>query len=330
MNKVKISLVTSMAMAIIAVSMISGECATKQTAYPTRSIKLVAPFAPGGPADLVARAYAEALKPFLPQLIEVVNKPGGGGVTGTIDTITSKADGYSIVLNTSMTIAATPQIQTDMPLKGPQDVTPIITGFVVSNVFCVGADQPWKTMKELLAYAKANPGKVRIAHAGIGSPTHTHLAHLEMVAGVDFTDVPEGSAPPAVTAVLGNQVEGLVLNGTAVDAQVKAGKMRVLATFTQKRMADLDPNAPTFKELGYNVMTEGSTFLVMGPKNLPRDVNNILFNAFKKAQQTPAFQNFIKKNLISVDDRGVDEWTKQLQDDYKFYSTFLKQIGLIK
>jgi tripartite-type tricarboxylate transporter receptor subunit TctC len=183
-------------------------------------------------------------------------------------------------------------------------------------------------MKDLLAYAKANPGKVRIAHAGIGSPTHTHLAHLEMVAGVDFTDVPQGGAAPAVTAVLGNQIEGLVLNATAVDAQVKAGKMRVLATFTQKRLTDLDPNAPTFKDLGYNVMTEGSTFLVMGPKDLPREVNNILYNAFRKAQQTPAFQNFIKKNLILVDDRGVDEWTKQLQDDYKFYSTFLKQIGL--
>jgi tripartite-type tricarboxylate transporter receptor subunit TctC len=326
MNKAKLSIVTSMVMAIIAVSFISGVCAT----YPTRSIRLVAPFAPGGPVDLVGRAYAEALKPLLPQPVEVVNKPGGGGVTGTVETITSKADGYTLVLNTSMTVAGTPQLQPDMPLKGPQDVTPIITGFIVSNVLCVGADQPWKTMKDLLAYAKANPGKVRIAHAGIGSPTHTPLAHLEMVAGVDFTDVPQGGAAPAVTAVLGNQIEGLVLNATAVDAHVKAGKMRVLATFTQKRLADLDPNAPTFKELGYNVMTEGSTFLVMGPRDLPREVNNVLYNAFKKAQQTPAFQNFIKKNLILVDDRGVDEWTKQLQDDYKFYSTFLKQIGLIK
>jgi tripartite-type tricarboxylate transporter receptor subunit TctC len=326
MNKAKLSIVTSMVMAIIAVSFISGVCAT----YPTRSIRLVAPFAPGGPVDLVGRAYAEALKPLLPQPVEVVNKPGGGGVTGTVETITSKADGYTLVLNTSMTVAGTPQLQPDMPLKGPQDVTPIITGFIVSNVLCVGADQPWKTMKDLLAYAKANPGKVRIAHAGIGSPTHTHLAHLEMVAGVDFTDVPQGGAAPAVTAVLGNQIEGLVLNATAVDAHVKAGKMRVLATFTQKRLADLDSNAPTFKELGYNVMTEGSTFVVMGPRDLPREVNNVLYNAFKKAQQTPAFQNFIKKNLILVDDRGVDEWTKQLQDDYKFYSTFLKQIGLIK
>jgi tripartite-type tricarboxylate transporter receptor subunit TctC len=330
MNKAKFGFATAMAMAIIAVSLISGECATKQTPYPTRSIKLVAPFAPGGPVDLVGRAYAEALKPLLPQPVEVVNKPGGGGVTGTVDTITSKPDGYTLVLNTSMTVAATPQLQTDMPLKGPQDVTPIITGFIVSNVFCVGADQPWKTMKELLAYAKANPGKVRIAHAGIGSPTHTHLAHLEMVAGVDFTDVPQGGAAPAVTAVLGNQIEGLVLNATAVDAQVKAGKMRVLATYTTKRLTDLDPNAPTFKELGYNVMTEGSTFVVMGPKDLPRDIVNVLYNGFRKAQDAPAFQSFVKKNLILVDDRGVDEWTKQLRDDYKFYGTFLKQIGLLK
>ncbi len=128
-------LATGIVLAMIVGMMMGGECFAKGPAYPTRPIRLVVPFPPGGPVDLTGRAYAEALKTILPQPIEVVNKPGGGGMTGTVDAITSKPDGYTVVINTSVTVAGTPQLQPGSPLRGPEDVQPIITAFIVANVF---------------------------------------------------------------------------------------------------------------------------------------------------------------------------------------------------
>ena len=334
MNKAKLStIIVSLLLIVLLSSTLSIGCAPKGPMYPSQSISIIVPFPPGGPVDLMARGYAEAFKTILPQPTVIINKRARrrGSIPGTWEAISAKPDGYSIVINTTQTFTATPLIQADMPFKGAGDITPIITAGIVSNVFCVGVDQPWKTMKDLITSCqRPMPGKIRIAHAGVGTPTQTHLAHLELLAGIDITDVPQSGAAPAITAVLGNQIEGLVLNGTAVVAQVQAGKLRVLATFTKERLQDLDPNAPTMKEVGYDTITEGSTYIVAGPKNLPKEVVNTLYDAFKKATQDPAFKKLLKDNVIIVDTRGYDEWTKQLQEDTKFYGTFLKQIGLIK
>ena len=332
MNKKRMAaFVTSFLLVVFVVGTMGGECAQKGPEYPTKPITLIVPYTAGGPADLGARTYAEALKAFLPQPIVVVNEGGGSTVPAVFRVISSKPDGYTLLYGATNSFTALPQLQpAEMPFKGPQDARPIITAAYVPNVFCVGANQPYQTMKDLLAYAKANPEKIRVSPTGMGSGPDIHVSHLEVLAGVKFTHVWTPGAAQSVTAVLGNQVEALVLNTTPVLPHVQAGKMRVLATYTRERLKDLDPNAPTLKELGYDVITEGNLYLIFGPKGMPQNVIDTLYDAFKKAQQTDSFKKFLKNNGLFADDRDSKAWEKQLQDDYKFYSTFLRQIGLIK
>jgi len=331
MNRTKIGImVTAFSLIVLAKGTI-GECAPKGSAYPTKPITLVVPYTPGGPSDLGARAYAEAMKKILPQPVAVVNEGGGSTVPATYRVISSKPDGYTILWGSTNSFTSVPQLQpADVPFKGPQDAKPIITAAYVPNVFCVGANQPYKTMKDLLAYAKANPEKIRVSPTGMGSGPDIHLSHLEMVAGVKFTHIYTAGASPSATAVLGDQIEALVLNTTPVLPHVRAGKMRVLAAYTKERLKDLFPDAPTFKELGYDVITEGNLYVIFGPKGMPQNVVDTLYDAFKKAQQTESYKKFLKNNGMFADDRDSKFWEKQLQDDYKFYATFLKQLGMIK
>jgi len=332
MNKKKIAvLVASFLMMVFVVGLTGGECAQMGPTFPSRPITLVVPYAPGGPVDLGARAYAEALKTLLPQPVAVVNEGGGSTVPATFRVISSKPDGYTILFGSTNSFTSVPQLKpADVPFKGPQDAIPIITAAYVPNVFCVGVNQPWKTMKELLAYAKENPEKIRIAPTGLGSGPDIHLSHLELLAGVKFTHVYTAGAAPCVTAVLGNQLEGLVLNTTPVLPHFRAGKMRILASYTKERLKDIDPNVPTLKELGYDVITEGNYYIIFGPKGMPQNVVDALYEAFRKAQQTESFKQFLQRNGMFTEDYDSKVLEKRLQDDYKFYSTFLKQLGLVK
>jgi tripartite-type tricarboxylate transporter receptor subunit TctC len=332
MNKTRFGiLVASFLLVVSGMGVMNGECAQKGPAYPAKPITLIVPYTPGGPADLGARAYAEALKNILPHPIVVVNEGGGSTVPAVYKAVSSKPDGYTLLYGATNSFTVVPQLQpAEVPFKGPQDAKPIITAAYVPNIFCVGATQPWQTMKDLLAYAKANPEKIRVTATGMGSGPDIHLSHLEQLAGVKFTHINTPGAAQGITSVLGNQVEALVLNTTPVIPHFKAGKMRILATFTGERLKELDPNAPTLKELGYDVLAEGNLYLIFGPKGLPQNVVDTLYVAFKKAQQTESLKKFFENNGLFTDDRNPNALEKQLQEDYKFYSTFLKQLGLIK
>jgi tripartite-type tricarboxylate transporter receptor subunit TctC len=319
------------AAAILGMSLVLMISATAAQAddYPSRMITLIIPSPAGGPTDLLGRAYTEALKGILPQPIEVVNKGGGAQIPATVEVINSKPDGYKLILTSTFPMTVQPLRNPDLPIKGPQDILPIITGGTLPIIFAVGADQPYKNMQEVLDYAKANPGKLRVAHVGIGTEPYVHLKNLEKVAGVQMTDVPFKGAAPVITAVLGGHIEAVVFSMAAVAPHHRAGKMRVLGVFRDERL-EAFPDIPTMKELGYDVMTEGLTFIVAGPVGLPKETLDTLYTSFKKAQQDPNFQKFIKDRIIIANDLGTDYWNAELQKQYKFYTGFLKEIGLTK
>ena len=298
--------------------------------YPTRPITFIVPYAPGGPSDLIARAYTDTLKTILPQPLEVVNRAGGATVPGTIEVIKARPNGYTILFGSTNTLMVHPQLNTDTPFKGPQDVQSIITAGIMPMVFAVGGNQPWKTMKELLDYAKANPGKVVVSLSGIGGGTHIHFMHMLKVTGVNMTYVPNDGAGPAVTQLLGGHAQATCLNLAPLVPHVRAGRARLLAFFLEERMKSFDPSIPTFKELGYDVITEGNTYVIGGPKGMPKEIIAILHDSFRKAQQTEKFQKFLKDNAIVTDDRGADYWDPELQKQFKWYTGFLKEINLMR
>ncbi len=324
----KAEMIRILVLASLMVLTIGGIPKARAASYPERPVEIIVGFPAGGVVDLVARTGADATKPFFPQPLVVNNKPGGAGVIGMAQVYQAKPDGYSLCLLTDTGLLVSTQLMGDLPFKGPNDFSLVIKMCILPEVFVVGPKVPWKTMKELLDYAKANPGKIRVGHSGIGSTGHLHMADLAYEAKVQFTDVPYSGAAPSITAVIGGHVDASVLAvQPAILGNVKAGQMKILATWNAKRLAEL-PDVPTLKEMGYNTMTQGSYYFLGGPKGMPSQVVDTLYDAFKKGMQTDSYQKFAKDNIYILDYKGKSDLGKELEDTYKFYSVALKKWGL--
>ena len=298
--------------------------------YPTKPVTLFVGFPPGGPSDLSARALSEAAKAFFPRPITVVNKPGGGGVLSTAEMIKSAPDGYTLGHVDISQLSVAPHLEANLPYKGPDDLEYIISCVKAQNAIAVKADAPWKTMKEMLDYAKANPGKLRIGVSGIGSTTHLHFLSLKVL-GVPMTEVPFVGAAPTITAILGGHVEGIVLNLTPIMPHVKAGKLRFLSLFTDERVTEVPElkNVPTLKELGYkDVITEGTAYFIGAPKGTPKRILDTLYDALLKAEKTDFYKKFCLDNLLAVELKGPVELKKEAEQSYAFYRDFIERTGL--
>ncbi len=297
--------------------------------YPIKPVQLLVGFAPGGPADLSTRALAEAAKPFFPKPFTVVCKPGGGGVLATNEVIKAAPDGYTLGNVIIASLTSSPHLETNLPYKGPDDIVPIISTINAQNIFAVKADAPWKTMKEVIDYARANPGKLRIAHSGIGAPTHLHYLSLKLL-GVPMTEVPFAGSIPASTALMGGHIEGMVMNISPTLPFVRAGRMRYLAAFTEERVLDVPElkDVPTFKELGYNVLTEGSSYMIAAPKGTSQKILDMLYDALLKAEKSDIFQKFRKDSVLAVEMKGPAELKKDMEKSYAFHGDFIKKTGL--
>ncbi len=293
--------------------------------YPEKPVTMVVPFPAGGTVDLVARALVEAAKPYFPQPIAIVNRPGGAGTIGAAELAQARPDGYTIGLIPVGPVAVQPH-RGELPYRGPDDLRPVIKVVRLPVVFAVRADAPWKTMTELLEYARANPGRVRVGHGGVGTINHIDLELLKLQAGVDMTHVPFSGAPESNSALLGGHIEAVVPHPDQVVEHVRAGRMRVLAVFEPQRNR-LFPEAPTFRELGYYI-TLAPYYFVATPKNVSDDILNFLHDAFKKATETDSFRRFVDDNSLVLDYAGPEELARQLRLDYEFYAEIVKKLNL--
>ena len=295
--------------------------------YPNRPITLVSPNPPGGTTDLQARALAQAAKKFLPAPIIIVNRPGGGGAVGIFEVLQSKPNGYMIVIVGSSQIVVAPHTL-KTPYQGPEDYTPVIKLTKSLFTFSVHASSQWKTIKELVDYAKANPGKVRGAVPGLASLQHISLETLKDQARVDITAVPFNGGAECLAALLGGHVECMVVPPSVVVGQVKAGKVRVLGTFDENRHP-LFPEAPTLGEAGYEIPVR-VYHVIIAPKNTPREILNILHEAFKKSIESESFRKFAEDNGYLVDYKGPEDARRQLEQDYAFFETLTKKLDFLK
>jgi len=298
--------------------------------YPQRPVQILVGFPAGGPADLSARALGEASKPFFPKPFTVVNRPGGGSVLATSELVKSAPDGHSLCLVDISAVAVSPHLTPGLPYKGPDDIQPIISCTTAQIIIAVKADAPWKTMKDLIESAKANPGRIRIGHAGLGTTTHIHFTSLKLL-GVPFTDVPFTGATPTVTAILGGHIEVAILNITPLLPHVRGGKLKFLALFTDERVEIIPElkGVPTMKELGYNVITEGTAYFIAAPKGTPPKIVDTLYDTFMKGQKTEFYQKFARDNVLALEYKGPAELKKEAERSFAFYTDFLKKAGII-
>ncbi len=298
--------------------------------YPAKPVTILVGFTAGGPADLSARALAEAAKPFFPKPLAVVNKPGGGSVLATNDMIQSAPDGYTLCNVVTAAVTTSPHLEASLPYKGPEDCQPIISTCYSAAILATRADAPWKTAKELFDYAKANPGKIRVGNAGIGTTTHFHFLSLKF-AGVPMSEVPFPGAPQATAAVLGGHIEGIVLAPLMVLPHVKAGKLRIIAMYTEERIKDVPElrDVPTLKELGYkDTLTDGTEYFLAAPKKTPQAIIDLLHDSLLKAEKSEFYQNFARDNVLAVELKGPAQLKTQLEKSFSFYREFIKKTGL--
>ncbi|HVY89332.1 MAG TPA: tripartite tricarboxylate transporter substrate binding protein, partial [Hyphomonadaceae bacterium] len=246
--------------------------------FPERPIRLIVPWAPGGPADIGFRILGESAGKKLGQTVVVENKAGASGILGAMALQNEKPDGH-VVSQMHMSVLRQPLLNKQLTYHPINDLTYIlqVTGYVMGVV--VRADAPWKTLPELLAYAKANPGKLNWGTLGIGSTQHLAMERIGVAQGLSWTHAPYRGTADTLRALLGGEIN-FASEASGWAPMVNAGQLRLLAVFTGAR-AKRFPEIPTVRELGLDVVVESPGGLV-GPKGMDPAVVKILGDAFKE------------------------------------------------
>lgn len=295
--------------------------------YPDRPVTCLVGYPAGGLADLVARAVVEGMKKKFPKGIAVVNRPGAGGSIGMAEVTQAKPDGYTFGLAALSNLVIHPQIS-ELPYKTPDDYAPFINIVSYYPLLVVRSDAPWKTAQEYIAFARANPGKIRVGTPGEGTSSHLNLEELKRVASVNLTHVPFAGWAESSAALLGGHIEAVVAQPGEAFPQVQGKKMRALGVFQPKR-SPFFPDVPTWAEVGYEVHN-GVYFLFIAPKATPPDALKHLHDAAKAAMEDPAFATFTKARAIEADYRPMDKLRADLWREFKAHTEILTRLGMIK
>jgi tripartite-type tricarboxylate transporter receptor subunit TctC len=309
------------ALALLAACTLAAPLAHGAEPYPSKPIQLVLPFPPGGSFDPIFRTLAEAASKDLGQPIIMMHKPGAGGVMGTATLATmDQADGYTIaVMHNSVIRAPLVQKVSWDPLK---DFTYLVSLAGLSTGIVVAADAPWKTLPELLADAKKRPGAVSWGNVGAISINRIYAERLAKLAGTSFNTVPYKGGGEAFQAVIGRHLD--VYGDPGFGAQVQGGKVRLLATFTAERLKRYD--APTVKELGYDLVIESPVGLV-APKNLDPKIAARLTAAFRKAASDPAYLNQLELFDLQPKVTSGEDYLAYAKAQYQREAKMLQDIG---
>jgi tripartite-type tricarboxylate transporter receptor subunit TctC len=223
--------------------------ASAQDAWPAKPIRIVVPFAAGGTSDILARTIGDKLQGVLKQTVLIENKAGAGGVIGADSVAKSPPDGYTLLLGTIASHAINPALQPKMPYNAATDFAPVILLGSISNVLLVGAEQPFKNVKDLIAAAKAKPGSITFASAGQGSSQHMSGETFKLLAGAELTHVPYKGSAPAIQDVIGGQIPMSFETVTVAMPHIQSGRVRALAVTSATRSPAL-PSVPTLQEAG--------------------------------------------------------------------------------
>ena len=256
-------------------------------AYPSKPVRLIVPFPAGGPADIFGRSLAQGMSENLGQPVIVENVGGVGGVLGVDRAAKASPDGYTLALNSASTVSIAPYSLSKMPYDVKKDLALITVVVRVPEVLAVHPSLPAKDLAQLIAYAKANPGKVNFGSAGAGSITHLAGELLKAEAKIDMVHIPYKGAAPAVTDLVGGQVQMGIFDVPILLGHIRAGKLKALAITSAKRAQTL-PDVPTTAELGYPNVTSDNWYGLVAPAATPADVRKRIHAAATAALRSPA------------------------------------------
>jgi tripartite-type tricarboxylate transporter receptor subunit TctC len=317
--------------ALVAALLLVPLMVVAQEPYPSRPITVVAPFPPGGVADLTARPVAAALEKVLKNPVPVVNKTGAAGAVGMQYVATSKPDGYTLLLALS-SISIIPEADKLFDRKPAFTVdqfAPIALISADPTILVVPADKPWKTAKEFIEDARTRPGQISYSSSGIYGTLHMAMELLSHGAGIKMRHIPATGAGPAMTAILGGHVEALASGPAVVLPHIKSGKLRALAGWGDKRVAAL-PEVPTFKELGYPDVEFYIWAGLFAPKGTPEPVLARLREATRSAVAEPEFKAAMDKIQTPIAFKQGDEFQRFFDADAKRLADGVAKVGRVE
>jgi tripartite-type tricarboxylate transporter receptor subunit TctC len=295
--------------------------------FPTRPIRMVIAFPAGGPTDFVGRLLADRLKTLLPQPVLIENKPGANGAIGADFVAKAEPDGHTIFLSTVGAITITPHMRKDLPYNTLRDFAPVT--LVVSNttILVVRADHPANSAKDLAALAKAKPGTIPFASTGVGSTTHLAMELYQGAAGIKFVHVPYRGAAPALTDLLGGQVQAFFADATVLMPHIRGGKVKALGAASDTRNPLL-PNVPTLAEQGYPDTNSGNWYGLLAPAKTPPATVAKLNAAFVAAINDPVVKDkLIQSGAVPVANSPT-EFGKHLKDELERWGKVVRDKGI--
>lgn len=293
-------------------------------AYPNKPIRLVVPFPPGGPTDIVARPLAQLLSESLKQAVVIDNKGGAGGSIGADNVAKATADGYTLLMGTVGTNAINGSLYQKLSYDQVKDFTPIALVASAPVAIVVNPTEQIKTLQDLIKQAKARPDFVQFGTAGNGTPGHLTGALFESATQIKLKHIPYKGSAPAVADLIGNHIPVMFDPIQSVIAHINNGRVRPLAV-TSKQRSPVLPNVPTVAELGYSQFESTAWWAVFAPAKLPDAVSQKLRAEIEKIVLSPAFKEKLgnlgvvpnpdfKESLADFQQREITKWAKAVKD----------------
>jgi tripartite-type tricarboxylate transporter receptor subunit TctC len=301
-------------LAALAIVVSYGAAAAEEDNYPSRPVKIIAPQAPGGGVDLVARIVAERLRSAMGQPFIVENQAGAGGAIATQTAARAQPDGYTLMIGYVATHATNPAVKHNLGYDAIKDFTPIAMIGGTPNVLVVARAVPVNTVKEFVAYAKANPSKVDYGTSGVGTLNHLVMEQFKHASGVPSMAVPYRSIAQAFTDAMGGRIQVVFPGLAAAMPHLRSGAFKALAVTGETRQPLL-PDVPTFKESGYEGFNGLTWYGIVGPAKLPEAITKKLNEEINKLLASPEVRDKFKGEALNVMPMTSAQFGKYIADE---------------